>query len=89
MTLDEANDLFKDSLPMGETRRVATRNGIAFMGQKTHPGDQNIWHGYPVEWSRIDQSIIDRWRGEGKIRNRDIDKLNTRKKIDEASWKGW
>jgi len=89
MSPDKARDLFADSLPMGDNARVATRDGVAFMARLTHPDGKNIWHGYPVEWDKIDQRIIDKWKAENKIRNRDIDRLRTRADIDKASRGRW
>ncbi|MBI5162751.1 MAG: hypothetical protein HY985_02490 [Magnetospirillum sp.] len=89
MSLEEARDLFEHSLPMGDNARVATRDGVAFMARLTYPDDKNVWHGYPVEWDKIEQHIVDRWKMERKIKSRDVDRLWSRTDIDRASWGGW
>ena len=58
-----AQALLNDSLPMGD-KRVATRNGLAFVAQMT---EGNVWHGYPEAWDQIDLEIKKRWLADGII----------------------
>ncbi len=75
-----AQELLDCSEEMGE-KRVATRNGLAFVAQRTNGGD---WHGYPEAWDKIDQDIRTRWLDAGLIRKKHLRQWKTRMEIERA-----
>ena len=74
--------LLTASEAMGE-KRVATRNGLAFVAQRTH-GD--VWHGYPEAWDKIDSAIFTKWLECGLITRRNLRQWRTRDQV-ESAWK--
>jgi hypothetical protein len=62
---------------MGE-KRVATSRGIAFVVQET---GNDIWHGYPEAWDKIDHEIKKRWLDQGIIQKRDLKGSATRDQV--------
>jgi hypothetical protein len=58
--------------------RVATRNGLAFVARQH--GD-NVWHGYPEAWDKIDARIKNRWLCAGLVTGRDLRRLATRETV--------
>ena len=77
-----AQELLTASEAMGE-KRVATRNGLAFVAQRTH-GD--VWHGYPEAWDKIDSAIFTKWLECGLITRRNLRQWRTRDQV-ESAWK--
>jgi hypothetical protein len=77
-----AQELLNESIPMGG-KRVATRNGIAFVAAVTDRM-QDVWHGYPEAWDAIEPVIKRRWLDEGRITRRDLRRWATGKKVAEA-----
>jgi hypothetical protein len=75
-----AQALLDHSEEMGQ-KRVATAQGIAFVAQRTHPGDRNVWHGYPEAWDKISVQIKSRWLSEGRITRRDLRRWKTREAV--------
>jgi hypothetical protein len=78
-----AQALLDNSELMGQ-KRVATAQGIAFVAQRTYPGDRNVWHGYPEAWDKISVEIKGRWLSEGRITRRDLRRWNTREAVQLA-----
>jgi hypothetical protein len=74
--------LLEESIEMGQ-KRVATRDGLPFVAQRTHPYE-DIWHGYPDAWDNIDPDIIELWKKEGKIRPKDLKRRKTEEQVREA-----
>jgi hypothetical protein len=73
-----AQELLEESVKIGE-KRFATRQGVAFVGQLTRESeDEEIWHGYPEAWDRVDVGLKRRWLTEEKIPRRDLRQLKTR-----------
>ena len=77
-----ARDLLSESIVWGE-KRVATRNGIAFVAQLTRPS-ADAWHGYPESWDNIDWVIKQRWLAERRIRRQDLRSFGTREQLRDA-----
>jgi hypothetical protein len=77
-----AQNLLEESIEMGQ-KRVATRDGLPFVAQRTHPYE-DIWHGYPDAWDNIDPDIIELWKKEGKIRPKDLKRRKTEEQVREA-----
>ncbi len=75
-----AQDLLNESVEMG-AKRVATRNGLAFVAQDTNDGS---WHGYPESWDKIDAAIQTRWLDEGRIKRRHLRQWFSREDIRNA-----
>lgn len=70
-----AQALLDESLPAeSEEPRFATRNGMAFAA-RTHRHGQ--WHGYPVPWSQVPESVREIMVASGKVTRRQIKKLNS------------
>jgi len=79
----EAAKLFASAvIDPSSKRRYATGNGIAFESKSTRDG---TWHGYPIPWESVPQSIKDEWLDNGSITRRALRKY---KKFDQAdiSW---
>lgn len=74
---DIAQELLDESEPWGE-KRIATRDGVAFVAQDTRDG---TWHGYPEAWDNIDQSIKMRWKREGKIKKKHLRRYGTQEEL--------
>lgn len=70
-----AQELLGESLPAptGEPR-FATRDGMAFAA-RTH--GEGAWHGYPVPWSQVPESVREVMIAKGKVTRRQIKKLNS------------
>lgn len=77
-----AQELLDESVRMGD-KRVATRNGLAFVAALTN-SEQDIWHGYPEAWDAIGPAIKRAWLQEGRITPRDLRRWSTRKKVAGA-----
>lgn len=81
MSVAEAQQLLDASVEMGG-RRVATRDGIAFVAAVTNSGAKPpVWHGYPEAWDNIEIDIKRQWIAEGKISRRDLRRYATRRDI--------
>ena len=70
-----AQTLLGESLPgpSGEPR-FATRDGMAFAARTHRAG---VWHGYPVPWSQVPESVREVMVANGKVTRRQIKKLNS------------
>ena len=77
-----AQSLLDESLLIGG-KRLATRNGLAFVAQLTHPAG-TVWHGYPEAWEKIPTAVRNNWLREGRIRRRDLRQWGTREQVDRA-----
>jgi len=62
----EASRLFATSAtaPDGAERRYATSRGIAF---EAKPSNDGTWHGYPIPWESVPDTIVDQWVANGTI----------------------
>lgn len=83
-----AQELLDKSVLEGK-KRYSTLNGLAFVGQRTHPDDKDVWHGYPEPWDRVPSSIKAAWLKNGLITKRDMKKWDSdvsdaRKKFDDG-----
>ncbi len=77
-----AQELLDASEEMDD-KRVATRNDLAFVAQRTG-GD--VWHGYPEAWDKIDGPIKQKWLDEGLVDRRALRRWRTRDHVASA-WK--
>ena len=68
--LETARRLLSDSEPVGD-KRYAVHEGKAYCAQE-HRAD--AWHGYPVGWREVPESLRRTWRRQGRVRRRDIEK---------------
>ena len=50
-------------------KRYAVYEGRAYCAQQ-HRAD--TWHGYPVGWGAVPETLRRNWRREGRLRRRDI-----------------
>ena len=66
----------------GANRRYATAAGIAFEAKPTADG---TWHGYPIPWESVPQTIVDDWRKQGRVTRRQI-KHHFRHPDDDVRW---
>lgn len=70
---DRAQHLLEDSLLDSEDqRRFATHRGMAFAARPTRA---DIWHGYPVPWAEVPESVRERFVSDGKVTRREIKKF--------------
>lgn len=71
--LTEAHRLLLDSEPCPEDsgRRYATARGVAFVAVRT---DDKTWHGYPLPWQDVPAELKDRWREQGLVTRRDLNR---------------
>ena len=65
-----AQALLADSKQLGK-KRYATHEGKAYRAQM-HGND--VWHGYPVGWELVPESLRRAWLSQGRIRRRDVKK---------------
>ena len=63
-----AQQLLTASEPVGNAR-YATHAGIAYCA-RCHGEDR--WHGYPVGWVEVPESVRRRWKREGRVSAHDI-----------------
>jgi hypothetical protein len=77
----EAHRLFQlsETCPEGSGRRFATSRGIAFVGRLTNDG---TWHGYPVPWQDVPAELKDRWRTNGLVTRRHLNRYMERAEHD-------
>ena len=68
--LKTARRLLSDSEPV-DGKRYAVHEGRAYCAQK-HGAD--TWHGYPVGWREVPESLRRTWLGQGRLRRRDVRK---------------
>jgi hypothetical protein len=52
-----------------ENARYATHGGIAYCA-RCHGDDH--WHGYPVGWVEVPESLRRRWKREGRVSAQDM-----------------
>lgn len=74
-----AQQLLDESVQAGG-KRVATRDGVAFVARVTNP-EQDVWHGYPEAWDQIDMATKLSWQREGKVTKRQLRRWATRDQI--------
>ena len=65
-----AERLLEDSETSGNVR-YAVHEGRAYCARK-HGDD--VWHGYPLGWEEVPESLRRRWVREGRVRRRDINR---------------
>ena len=63
-----AERLLAQSEPSG-TARYAVREGRAYCARQD---GNDVWHGYPLGWKEVPESLRRRWLKEGLVRRRDI-----------------
>ena len=68
--LETARRLLSDSVPV-DGKRYAVHEGRAYCAQK-HGAD--TWHGYPVGWREVPESLRRTWLREERLRRRDVRK---------------
>jgi len=79
-----AQEILDSAEPVGKTLQ-ATYNGVGFVARRTGTTDEDeIWHGYPEAWDKMDLDLKKRWRMEGRIRSRDLRVYATRKRVRDA-----
>src|SRR5438067_13193826 len=76
-----AQELLNESEPWGD-KRVATRNGVAFVAQSDYAGA--TWHGYPEAWDLIEPSIVRRWKQAGKVKSKHLRHYRSRRQLRSA-----
>ena len=79
---DIAQQLLDASVEWGN-KRVATYRGVAFVAQRTTPND-DVWHGYPEGWDKIEFSIKMNWLRAGLIKRRHLRQFATRRQMRDA-----
>ena len=65
---EEAQAMLAGSEAVG-ARRYAARHGVAYRAQEHSRG---VWHGHPVGWGRVPESLRRRWIRERRVRRRDV-----------------
>lgn len=79
-----AQDLLCKAEQVGTTLQ-ATRNGVAFVGRIHRvTAEEELWHGYPEAWDRIDPGLRQKWLKENVITKRDVKTYKTRKQLRDA-----
>lgn len=68
--LEMAQALLSASQPV-EGKRYAVHEGRAYCAQM-HGAD--AWHGYPVGWREVPESLRRKWREDGCLQRRDMQK---------------
>ena len=68
--LGTARRLLSDSEPVGD-KRYAVHEGRAYCAQE-HRAD--AWHGYPVGWREVPESLHRTWLAQGRLRKQDVRK---------------
>jgi len=69
--LPQAQQLLKDSLSDGQ-HRYAVSNGRPFKGQDDGTG---VWHGYPVGWVEVPESVRKSFRDSNLVKRHDIQRF--------------
>ena len=69
------------NLPLGFAQKLLGEESVLYNGSrwavssgrafKAQPHLNGKWHGWPVGWMEVPQSLRERWRKEKKLRNRD------------------
>ncbi len=62
-----AERLLADSELVG-SKRYAVHEGRAYCAQQ-HGTD--VWHGYPIGWSKVPASLRFKWQKEGRVHRKD------------------
>jgi hypothetical protein len=62
--------LQKESVLHGQAR-YAVHSGRAFKATANHQG---IWHGWPVGWVEVPESLRQMWRNEDKLKKREMNR---------------
>lgn len=68
--LETARRLLSDSEPV-DGKRYAVHEGRAYCAQE-HRAD--AWHGYPVGWREVPESLRRMWLAQGRLRKQDMRK---------------
>lgn len=63
-------DLLAKSEQVGKQRFVV-HEGKAYCGREHREG---VWHGFPVGWMEVPAELRNRWRREGLVKKRDLDR---------------
>ena len=58
----------------------------SFVGQRTHSGDIDIWHGYPEAWDKVPWALKEAWQSKGLVSRRDLRRWKTTDNVGLA-WK--
>ena len=67
---ETAQKLLSGSAVVGD-KRYAVHDGRAYRAQE-HGSD--AWHGYPITWREVPESLRRIWLAEGRVRKRDMKK---------------
>ncbi len=68
--LDRAKQMLKDSIAHGR-QRYAVDSGRPFAGQDNGSG---VWHGYPVGWSEVPETVRNDFQKTGLVKRHDINR---------------
>ena len=68
LSLLEATRLLRDSDLVGN-KRYNFYNGKAYCAR---PHGEDLWHGYPVDWSEVPHCVRKKWLEAGRIKRSDM-----------------
>ena len=72
MSQTTAQALLLASEPAGD-RRYAVHEGRAYCAHN-HDRGNDSWHGYPVGWKEVPESLRRAWLAQGRLRKQDVRK---------------
>jgi hypothetical protein len=77
----DPQSLLDNSLPCGE-KRYAVYDGMPFAAQ-CHRREQDLWHGYPVGYNEVPESVWRQWLNQKLIAKRHLRRFRTDKDVEE------
>lgn len=69
LTIKDVLRLLREESVLHGQARYAIHEGRAFKATANHEG---IWHGWPVGWVEVPESLRLQWRKEDKLKKRDM-----------------
>ena len=55
-----------------ETSIKPWRNDYSKIAYRAQQHGTEVWHGYPVGWVEVPESLRNKWRAEGRVQKKDI-----------------
>jgi hypothetical protein len=71
LALKDALRLLREESILHAESRYAVFSGRAFKATVNHQG---VWHGWPVGWVEVPESLRLQWRNEGKLKKREMNR---------------
>jgi hypothetical protein len=80
-----AQDLLDSAETVSDKELQNTRNGLGFVARLTRrTATEEIWHGYPEAWDKMDAGLKRKWLAAGLISRKDLRGYASRYQVRNA-----